>query len=107
MKAEHARPVWEAFVRRIEDLREGEEIPVIIRDLSPGRKKYQMRHVVAVLRRGAASEGDDLFIRTVVGVRLKELWKIGIMRDLPLELPGSPYQDVYQALNAAAAVQKS
>jgi hypothetical protein len=103
MKAKTARPNWEAFVRRIEDLREGEEIPLIIRDLSPGQRKYQPRHVVAVVRRDAASEGDDLFVRTVVGVRLKELWKIRIVRDLPLELPGDPYQDVYQALKAAAA----
>jgi hypothetical protein len=106
MKGETARPGWEAFVRRLEDLREGEEIPLIIRDLSPGRKKYQMRHVIAVLRRGAAGDGDDLCIRTVVGVRLKEPWKIRIVCDLPLELPGDPYQDVYQALKAAAAAEK-
>lgn len=102
MKAKNARLVWEAFVRRAEDLREREEIPLIIRDLTPGRRKYQVRHVVAVLRRDSQGEGDDLFVRTVVGVRLKEPWKIRIVRDLPLELPGDPYQDVYQALKAAA-----
>ena len=106
MTTQTARPAWEAFVRRMEDLREGEEIPLIIRDLSPGPRKYQIRHVVAVLRRDGATEGDDLFIRTVVGVRLKEAWKIRIVRDLPLELPGEPYQDVYRALKAAAAAEK-
>jgi hypothetical protein len=95
---------WETFVRRPGDLQEGVEIPMVLRDLSPGRKKYQMRHVIAVLSRNPQGTPamDLLRVRTVVGVLLPETWGVRIVRDLPTELPGRPYHDFYEALQNAA-----
>ena len=105
MASKNETQLWETFVRRPGDLKEGVEIPMVIRDLRPGRKKYQMRHVIAVVSRqtpGTAGETDELRIRTVVGVLLPETYAIDILRDLPMELPGIPYHDFYQALKRAA-----
>lgn len=96
---------WETFVRRPGDLKEGVEIPMVLRDLTPGRRKYQMRHVVAVLSRNPSETLAiaRLYVRTVVGVLLEETWGVQIVRDLPTELPGKPYHDFYDALREAAA----
>lgn len=92
-------------MRRPSDLKEGMEIPLVLRDLNPGRKKYGMRHVLAIISRQAdAPDSDELQVRTVVGVLLPERWSIKILRDLPIELPGRPYQDFFMALRAAASL---
>ena len=76
-----------------------------LRDLRPGKKKYQMRHVIAVVSRKPEDMGsmDTLRVRTVVGVLLSETWGIRILKDLPTELPGRPYHDFYEALRKAPA----
>jgi hypothetical protein len=102
MASKTERQVWETFVRRPGDLKEGAEVPMVLRDLAPGRKRYQMRHVVAAVRRDAQDAPDLLRVRTVVGVQLPETWAIKIIRELPIELPGRPYRDFYEALKAAA-----
>lgn len=96
--------VWETFVRRPGDLKEGIEIPLIIRDLSPGRKKYALRHVIATVSRTPEeiANMDRLLVRTVVGVQLPGSLGIQILSDLPVELPGRPYHDFFAALRAAA-----
>ena len=96
---------WETFLRRPGDLKEGIEIPMVLRDLTPGKKKYQMRHVVAVASRKPEDMAsmDILRVRTVVGVLLSETWGISILKDLPVELPGRPYHDFYEALRVAGA----
>ncbi|MDP2708256.1 MAG: hypothetical protein Q8O70_12255 [Burkholderiales bacterium] len=96
--------IWETFVRSPEQLNEDVDIPLIIRDLTAGRTKYRMRHVVARISSAwqAIAGGDILWVRTTVGVRLEHPWTIKVVRELPLELPGSPYRDVYEALKNAA-----
>lgn len=96
------RQVWETFVRRPGDLKEGEEVPMVLRDLTPGKKKYQMRHVIATVHRDTQDATDLLRVRTVVGVLLAGTWGIEITRELPIELSGMPYHDFYQALKVAA-----
>jgi hypothetical protein len=105
MVSKSEQRVWETFVRRPGDIKEGVETPMVLRDLRPGRKKYQMRHVIAVVRRQTPETAgtDELRIRTVVGVLLPETYMINILRDLPMELPGTPYHDFYDALKRAAA----
>jgi hypothetical protein len=83
-------------------LPEDEEMPMVLRDLSSGRKKYRMRHVLATVRRNAEEATELLRARTVVGVQLPETWGITIICELPIELPGRPYRDFYEALKAAA-----
>jgi len=95
------RRIWETFLRRPHDLKEGVEIPLVLRDLAPGKKKYQMRHVVAVMSRKPEEGMDVLRVRTVVGVLLPEIWGVKIVRELPIEMPGRPYKDFYESLMAA------
>lgn len=96
--------IWETFLRRPGDLQEGAEIPLALRDLNPGRKKYQIRHVVAIVSRKAdrLPGMDRLQVRTTVGVLLPEPWHIKIVRDLPIEVPGQPYRDFFESLRTAA-----
>lgn len=98
------KQIWETFVRRPDDLKDGVEMPMVVRDLTPGREKYRMRHVVAVASRNpeAAASMDLLRVRTVVGLLLDETWGVRILRELPTELPGRPYHDFYEALRNAA-----
>ncbi len=104
MASRTEKQIWETFVRRPGDLKESVETPMVLRDLNPGRKKYQMRHVVATVNRQSpeTSGVDELRVRTVVGVLLPEIYAIKIIRDLPMEIPGIPYRDFYEALKRAA-----
>ena len=104
MVSKTEQQVWETFLRRPGDLTEGVETPMVLRDLTPGKKKYRLRHVVAILSRhpGRTTSMDELRVRTVVGVLLPETWGVRILRELPTELPGRPYHDFYQALRMAA-----
>ena len=104
MALANERKSWETFLRRPGDLKEGVEIPLVLRDLYPGRKKYGMRHVVAVVSRKLDDlPGMDLLqVRTVVGVLLPERWGVRILRELPIELPGQPYHDFFSALKSAS-----
>lgn len=101
------KKIWETFLRQPEDvdlLQDGAEVPLVIRDLTPGRRKYQMKHVVAALSRDsrAMAHLDELRVRTVVGVLLPEVWGMRIVRELPVELPGTPYRHFFESLRSAA-----
>jgi hypothetical protein len=108
MASKNEPRVWETFLRRPSDIREGLEIPLVIRDLKPGRKKYALRHVLAVVSRKAEeiAKMDELRVRTVVGVQLPGPWGIKILKELPIELPGKPYQDFFLALRAWGKEEK-
>jgi hypothetical protein len=97
------RSVWETFVRNRDQLKEGVPIPLILVDLTPGPRKYGLRHAVVIIDRrpGALPEGDTLWVRTPVGVRLSSPYAMRIVRELPSELPGTAYRDVFEALRLA------
>jgi hypothetical protein len=105
MASKTEKQTWETFVRRPGDLKEAIETPMVLRDLTPGKKKYQMRHVVAAVSRKPEdlASMDILRVRTVVGVLLSETWGVRILKDLPMELPGRPYHDFYEALRKASS----
>ncbi len=94
---------WETFVRSLEPLKEGVPIPLVLVDLTPGLRKYTIRHVMALIDRrlDAFPDGDTLWVRSPVGVRLPSPYAIRIVRELPAELPGVPYHDVFEALRRA------
>ena len=94
-------PAWDTFMRRPGDLKCGGEAPLVLRDLRPGRGKYGLRHVVGIVREGDGP-GDRLLVRTVVGVVLPGSYTVEIVRELPQEIAGTPYQDFYGALQRAA-----
>lgn len=108
MASKNEPRVWETFLRRPGDLKEGVEVPLVLRDLNPGRKKYALRHVLAIVspKPQENAQVDELRVRTVVGVELPGPWGVRILKELPIELPGKPYQDFFQALKAWVADQK-
>lgn len=91
---------FETFVRRIEDLREGEETPLVIRDLAQGHKKYGARYVRATLSKDLKKfpEGDILWVRSTVGNKYPSPYALKITGELPDLVPGAPYDDVFAAL---------
>ncbi len=97
------RRVWETFVRNQEELKEGVPISLILIDLAPGPRKYGLRHAVVVIDRrpDAFPEGETLWVRTPVGVRLASPYAMSIVRELPSELPGVGYHDAFEALRIA------
>lgn len=97
------RRVWETFVRNREQLKEGVPIPLFLVDLTPGPRKYGLHHAVVVIDRhpNAFPEGETLWVRTPVGVRLSSPYAIQIVRELASELPGVGYQDAFEALRVA------
>jgi hypothetical protein len=105
--ASTTKKTWETFLRTADDLgalQTRAEVPLALRDLTPGRTKYRMRHVVAEVSSDPEAAGvDELRVRTVVGVLLPQRWGIRIVRELPVEIPGTPYRHFFEALRAAAA----
>ncbi|MFL5312655.1 MAG: hypothetical protein ACJ79H_19645 [Myxococcales bacterium] len=95
---------WETFVRSRDQLEEGVPIPLVLVDLTPGPGKYSLRHAVVVIdrRRDAFPDGDVLWVRTPVGVKLPLPYGMRIVRELPSELPGIGYRDAFEALRIAA-----
>ena len=95
---------WETFVRSPAQLEEGVPIPLVLVDLTPGPRKYSLRHAVVVIdrRQDALPGADVLWVRTPVGVKLSEPYAMRIVRELPAELPGVGYRDVFEALRVAA-----
>ena len=101
---QETKRTWETFVRSRDQLEEGVPIPLVLVDLAPGIRKYSIKHAVVVIdrRREALPDGDVLWVRTPVGVRLSTPYAMRIVRELPSELPGVGYRDAFEALRVAA-----
>ncbi len=84
------------FVASPKGLPEGEEIRLTIRDLTPGRQKYDARNVKAIVSSSAEQlpEGDILWLRSPVGVLSPQPWAIKITAELEEFLPGPPYAGI-------------
>lgn len=84
---------WVVFVPRLEDLVEGKETLVTIRDLSPGQKKYNAKVVNAVLSRDKKSlpGADTLWVRSWIGTLYPQPWAIRIIEEVGDYIPGSPH----------------
>ncbi len=72
------------FVGKLEDLPQGEEVEILVRDLAPGRRKYDAHYVRALLARDADKmpDADVLWIRGWVGVLYPQPWAIKITREV-------------------------
>ncbi len=97
-------PRYETFITDEQPLHSGRDVPLVLRDLQPGRRKYLARHVVArVTRVELAPPGAvPLRVRSRVGVELPGPWWIEVRRALPARLPGAPYSSAPVALNRLA-----
>jgi hypothetical protein len=86
---------WQTFVRRFEDMKEG-ELELFIKDLMSGPRKYDTKHVRAKVAksREVLSDGDVLWIRSESGITALEPWYLKILEELPEWVPGKPWENV-------------
>jgi len=91
---------WQTFVRKFEDLREG-EAELFIKDLTPGPRKYDTKHVEAKISKSKAAGSDLLWIRSESGSVAPEPWYINIHKELPAWIPGRPWGDIFEAIKRA------
>lgn len=96
---------FETFVRDIADLREGRPTILVLRDLTPGRRKYFARHFVAVVARDGNPEDDFhlLVVRSMVGNQYPGPWWVKVLESLPQRVPGAPYANAFEAMEHAWA----
>lgn len=85
------------YVRKYNDLKEGER-EIYIKDLSPGPRKYDTKHVRAQIASTQLPDGDTLWIRSETGVLNPKPWRIKILQELPDTVPGKPWTDVFKGL---------
>lgn len=90
---------WQTFVRKFEDMKEG-EVELFIKSLNPGPRKYDTKHVKAKVTRSKAAlpGGDTLWVRSESGSTAPEPWYIEIIEELPEWVPGRPWENVFEAI---------
>jgi hypothetical protein len=93
---------WQTFVRKFGDMKEG-EVELFIKDLTPGARKYDNKHVMAKVSKSKKEipEGDILWIRSESGSIAPEPWHIHILEELPEWVPGRPWENVFDAIEKA------
>ncbi len=75
------------------ELVEGQEILLTIKDLTPGRRKYENRVVKAIVS-GSPDQlpgSDILRVRSWTGVLYPQRWAIRILEQVGEVLPGIPH----------------
>ena len=78
------RKEYEVFIDKLTDLAEGEELDLVIRELSPGRSKYNSHHVKALVYSDPekSPEGSLLRIRFQRGRAHPSPWAIKILQEI-------------------------
>ena len=91
---------YESHVKHFKDLAENKQIVMTIRDLSPGKHKYNARVARVQISRSpeALANWDTLWVRSVVGVKDPQPWGMKIVEELGITVPGKPYSDIYETL---------
>lgn len=79
-----ARKEFLTFVGKLEDLTQGKEAELLVKDLTPGWRKYDARYVRAIVCRDAKDlpDSDVLWIRGLVGVLYPQPWSIKIIAEV-------------------------
>ena len=79
-----AKKEYLTFVNKLEDLTPGQEVEMLIKDLTPGPRKYDARYVRAVLASDPQDlpDSDLLWIRGFVGVLYPQPWAIRVTREV-------------------------
>ena len=91
---------WQTFLRRFSDMKEGKR-ELFIKDLTPGRTKYDTKHVIGQVARSkdGLKDPDILWLKGESGERAGEPWFIAIEEVLKEDwVAGKPYEDVLEAL---------
>ena len=86
---------WQTFVRKFEDMKEG-EVELFIKDLTPGSRKYDTKHVRARVAKSTKTlhNGQILWIRSESGLKDPKPWYIEVLQELPEWVPGTPWKNV-------------
>ncbi|MDP2645474.1 MAG: hypothetical protein Q8P24_11075 [Desulfobacterales bacterium] len=79
-----AKKEYLTFVEKPEGLAQGKETELLIKDLAPGRRKYDAHYVRAIICRNPQDlpDADVLWLRGWVGVLYPEPWAIRILREV-------------------------
>ena len=95
----HAMKEWQTFVRRFSDMKEGKR-ELFIKDLSPGKAKYNTKHVLANVSRSQKTfkDPDILWIRGESGEKALDPWYLTIEQELEEFVPGKPWEDLLEAV---------
>lgn len=77
----------------INDLVEGKELTLAIRDLTAGKQKYNCRYVKALVSSspGKIPDGDVLWVRSWSGYLYPEPWGIKITAEAGEVIAGAPH----------------
>ena len=97
---------WQTFVRKFEDMKEG-EAELFIKDLTPGPRKYDNKHVRAIVSMSKTAEADVMWLRSESGSVAPEPWYINILEELPEWVPGRPWEYVFDAIERAQKEKSS
>lgn len=87
---------YEAFIKDIDQLTDGAEVELNIKDLTPGPRKYDSRLVKAVLFSSPEQlpQGDTLWLRSYGGIRHTKPWTMKITQELGESIPVPPFSDM-------------
>ena len=91
---------YESHVKHFKDLEEGKTVVLTIRDLTPGKHKFNARVARVQISRSpeALANRDKLWVRSVVGVKDPQPWGLKVVEELGITVPGKPYSDIYETL---------
>jgi len=90
---------WQTFLRRFSDMREGRR-ELFIKDLTPGKAKYDTKHVIATVARvkDGLKDAEVIWLCGESGEKSKQPWYISIEQILEEEwVPGKPWEDTLEA----------
>lgn len=73
---------YDTFVKSLEELTQGKEIELYVRDLTPGRNKYLVRHVKGVVSNVPLPQSQTLWLRFHTGYKHPQPWGIKITEEL-------------------------
>ena len=73
---------YDTFVKSLEELPQGKEIELFVRELAPGRNKYLVRKVKGVVSSASVPQGRTLWLRFHTGYRHPQPWNIKITAEL-------------------------
>ncbi len=83
-----------ALIENPEAITAAKELTLTIRDLMPGRHKYEAYHVLATVSPIPVPDADVLIVRHGNGRLLPHPWSIQIIKELEEFTPGRPYAGV-------------
>ena len=80
---------YDTYVEALDELPQGKEVSMAVRDLTPGPRKYDSRYVKAVVSSNPEDlpDGDVLWIRLQLGTKHPHPWAIMVLETLGEYMP--------------------